>query len=293
MVKEKLIVLGSLGQLGSKIIEILKDDFLITSLNRIHIDFKDFKKLELYLNNLNPKVIINCAAYTAVDNAEQFYDEAYVTNALIPEFLARWTNHNNSYLIHFSTDYVFDGAKKKPYLENDKVNPLSVYGSSKSQGDMFIQKISERYLIFRSGWIYSSSHSSFLTKVWNKLKNKETLNIVNDQYGSPISTNLIAKTIRQVLIIVKKSNFDTCFNGIYNISCSGQCSWFDIAKQIKFHYDKDPIAKDIFPIETSLLNQSAKRPFFSKLSNKKIKKIFNIDLPKWQNDLKKEIILLR
>lgn len=276
-----VLVTGSNGQLGSCIKELDKKN---ENLNIIYTDY-----LELDICNLNQvqdffkahspiHYCVNCAAYTAVDNAENDKEKAYQINALAPKNLALVCKEYNTVLIHVSTDFVFNGAKDKPYTENDLPNPLSVYGESKLQGENNIQKFWSKYIIIRTSWLYSSFGNNFLKTMVKLSKDRDSLSIVNDQIGTPTFAGDLAEVLLNI-IKVKSQNY-----GVYHYSNEGAVSWYDFAKEIFKELGLD--IKTI-PIKTEQYPTPARRPNYSVLDKTKIKEIFKIEVGFWKDSLKK------
>ena len=179
--KNKILILGSNGQLGTHLSKDLASLGEVTSLDRNGFNFENPESLDLIIKRLNPKFIINAVAFTNVDGAEDFEKKAYQVNALTVKRLAILAHENNAVLIHFSTDYVFDGSKEEPYLESDIAKPISVYGNSKLEGENYIAEICSKYLILRTSGVISKNKDNFISKIINLSKDRDELNIVSDQ----------------------------------------------------------------------------------------------------------------
>jgi dTDP-4-dehydrorhamnose reductase len=234
-------------------------------------------------------VIINATAYTAVDKAETETELAMAINAQAPGIMAEYSKKVNAALIHFSTDYVFDGRKGSLYVETDKPNPLSVYGQSKYLGEQAVEQIDGAYFIFRTSWVYSMRGDSFVTKVLKWSREKEELKIVDDQIGNPTWARSLAEITAQLLV---KGNDDIRGwmkerKGIYHLAGDGYANRFEWAKAI---LENDPKknkqkTKEIKPVKTSSFPTPATRPLFSALSCDLFFTIYNLQLPKWDKTL--------
>jgi len=207
-------------------------------------------------------------------------------NATAPQILADLAKQNDALLVHYSTDYVFDGIKRTPYLETDTPNPLNMYGKSKLAGDQAIQASGCNHLIFRTSWVYGRYGQNFLLTIQRLAKEREELRIVADQIGSPTWSRLIADMTAQVLSQLysprfKKENFSD-ISGIYNLTCGGQTNWCEFAQRISERAPKPP---RVIPIPTADYPAPAKRPLYSVLSNEKLAQTFGLELPNWDDAL--------
>lgn len=274
-----ILVTGSNGQVGSEIKELSKNysyNFFFTNRLNIDITSKDSIKSFCQTNNIN--VIINCAAYTAVDKAETDIENADLINRKAVKNLAVVSKELNIKLIHISTDYVFDGTNHKPYTENDKTNPKSIYGKTKLDGENELIVINPpNSIIIRTSWVYSYYGNNFVKTMLRLGREKEELGVIYDQVGTPTYAKDLAKTILEIIPQIENSKVE-----IYNYSNEGVLSWYDFAKEIM------KMAKlncKINPIETKDYPTPAKRPYYSLLNKSKIKKEFNIAIPYWKDGL--------
>ena len=274
-----ILVTGSNGQLGSEIETISSDynyNFVFTNKNILNITDKQSIIACIEKNNID--VIVNCAAYTAVDRAETEQKLANQINYLAVQYLSEISKEKNIKLIHISTDYVFDGTNFKPYNESDHVNPNSIYGQSKLKGERVLQEINPSHsIIIRTSWVYSKFGVNFVKTMLKLGNERENLSVVCDQIGTPTYARDLAKTILD--IIPKLSNSEV---EIYNYSNEGVLSWYDFAKEIM---TMAKINCFINPIETKEYPTPAKRPHYSLLNKAKIKKQFNIEIPYWKDSL--------
>ena len=274
-----ILVTGSNGQVGSEIKELSQDysyNFFFTDRNNIDITSKDSIKEFCKTNNIN--VIINCAAYTAVDKAQSDEINADLINRKAVKKLALVSQELNIKLIHISTDYVFDGKNFKPYCEEFQTNPQSIYGKTKLDGENEMRDINPKNsIIIRTSWIYSYYGNNFVKTMLRLGKEKEELGVIFDQIGTPTYAKDLAKIILDIVPQIDNQKVE-----IYNYSNEGVLSWYDFAKEIM------KMAKlncKINPIETYQYPTPAKRPHFSLLNKNKIKSTFNIEIPYWKDGL--------
>jgi dTDP-4-dehydrorhamnose reductase len=274
-----ILVTGSRGQLGSELQELAgsyEDNFFFT--DRDSLDITNKEEIEAFVKDNSVDTIINAAAYTAVDKAEEDADNAERVNHLATQYLAEIAKDNNIKLIHVSTDYVFDGKNYKPYNEDDTTNPNGVYGATKLAGEKAMQEINpENSIIIRTSWVYSSFGANFVKTMLRLGKERDTLGVIFDQVGTPTYARDLAKTILEILPSIKNEKVET-----YHYSNEGVCSWYDFSKTI---FELSGIECDVKPIETSEYPTPAARPHYSLLNKAKIKKEFNITIPYWKDSL--------
>ena len=282
-----VLVTGANGQLGQSI------RFIADKHPNIQFVYTDFQEMDItslescqtVFSKYKPQFCINTAAYTAVDKAESEAEKAHLINAVGPENLATVCKEYDTILLHISTDFIFDGTSTTPYLESNIPNPQSVYGQTKLDGEIAIQKNWEKHFIIRTSWVYSQFGANFMKTMLRLASERESLSVVNDQIGTP--TNAV--DLAEVLIkLIQSSNHSSSF-GIYNFSNEGVCSWYDFAKEI-FH--QKGISIDLQPIPTSAYPTPAKRPAFSVLDKSKIKTTFPVEIADWKTSLKKCLELL-
>ena len=282
----KILVTGEKGQLGSELKKIshTNNDFEWIFTDRLSFNISDLENVNVYLNKPNPDIIINCAAYTAVDRAENDFETANIINHKAVSLIAKWCNENNCKLIHISTDYVYDGNSLLPYIEEDQTDPLNNYGKTKLFGDIACQKNNPSSIIIRTSWLYSSYGNNFVTNMINAMQNRDEIQVVNDQFGSPTYAADLASTI---LLLIKNKKWHS---GIYNYTNSGNISWYDFANEIKSIYGYSSIIKHI---STKKYSQKTKRPKYSVLDNSKIINTFDIKQVNYKVSLKKCIKILK
>jgi dTDP-4-dehydrorhamnose reductase len=287
----KIIVTGAKGQLGQSIRE------ESGKFPEFELVYTDIEELDICnptaITNLfaieKPNFVVNCAAYTAVDKAENDRDTALKINRDAPENLAKECKKRDAKLIHISTDYVFDGEKPRPYIEEDQVNPQSTYGITKLEGEQAVQLSGANAIIIRTSWLYSAYGNNFVKTMIRLGNEKESLNIVADQVGTPTYANDLAFTILTIAKMISEKP-ESFVPGIYHYSNEGVASWYDFTKAI---FESMPQIKcEVFPIDTKKYPTPAKRPSYSVLDKSKIKTIFGISIPYWQDSLKKCITKL-
>ncbi|HUS03785.1 MAG TPA: dTDP-4-dehydrorhamnose reductase, partial [Chitinophagaceae bacterium] len=222
---------------------------------------------------------INCAAYTAVDKAESEKEKAFLINADAAGNLAAICKDHQAQFIHLSTDYVFDGTASSPYKEEDKISPVNVYGASKLRGEELVLNHNPSAVIIRTSWVYSSFGNNFVKTMLRLMQEKESINVVSDQYGSPTYAADIAEII---MTIVNTEEEDPSRQGIFNFCNEGITTWYDFAKAIKKHIKSKCTVN---PIPSSQYPTPAKRPHYSVLDTKKIKETFGIVIPNWKDSL--------
>ena len=282
--KMNILVTGSNGQVGSEIEELIQHsafdtqnyDFYFTTSH--DLDITDFDLVRKYIIDNHIKIIINCAAYTAVDKAESEQELANKINHLSVKNLAQIAKDYDIKLVHISTDYVFDGTNFKPYTEDDTVNPQSVYGKTKLDGEKAILECNlENSIIIRTSWVYSYYGNNFVKTMLRLGKEKESLGVIFDQIGTPTYAKDLAKTILKIIPKIQNSKLS-----IYHYSNEGAISWYDFAKEIM---KMAKLTCKINPIETKDYPTPAKRPHYSVLNKSKIKSAFSIEIPYWKDSL--------
>jgi len=281
--KTTILVTGANGQLGSEIrqlsIQYPKYNFLFTSKDELAIENAD--ALRNFFEKQQIDYCINCAAYTAVDKAEAEKEKAFLINAEAAGFLASVCNDHHTKLIHVSTDYIYDGTSRRALKEEDAVAPLNVYGWSKLKGEELVLKNNPSALIIRTSWVYSIYGSNFVKTMLRLFKEKESLNVVNDQQGSPTYAADLAQIIMNFIEATENNNN---YSGIVNYCNDGVTTWYDFALAIK---EFENISCKIFPVPTSQYPTPAKRPLYSVLDTSKIRKMLNTNIPSWKESLHK------
>jgi dTDP-4-dehydrorhamnose reductase len=277
----KILITGSNGQLGSEIRELASAytlyEFLYTDV--AELDITDAEEVNYFFEFHSPDVVINCAAYTAVDKAETDEETAFRVNASAAGNLARAASDSGAFMVHISTDYVYNGENFSPYIETDLINPVSVYAKSKANGEEAVQLAGGKAIIIRTSWLYSAFGNNFIKTMIKYGKERDALNVVFDQVGTPTYAHDLAKTI---LDILPMAMIDERIE-VYHYSNEGVASWYDFAKAI---HQIANITCLVNPIPTKDYPLPAKRPFYSVLDKSKIKKRFAVEIPYWRDSVK-------
>ena len=282
----KILLLGKTGQVGSALTPLLTrlaqstDAGALVALGRADVDLSDAAALAQAARQVQPALIVNAAAHTAVDRAETEPDIAFAINALAPGVLAQQAATLNALLVHYSTDYVFDGSQQTPYRESDTTHPLGVYGQSKLAGEQAVQASGCRHLLLRTSWVYDSTGRNFLTTMLRLAKQHGKLRVVGDQHGSPTSAAMIAEASLQ--LIRSMLNQPAMQGGLYHLTAQGQTTWHGFAQAIM---RKAGLDVPIEAITTADYPTPARRPAYSVLDCSKLQTEFNYRLPGWQQAL--------
>ena len=284
--QKNILVTGANGQLGQEFQQLEKNfpslNFLFVSKNELSI--ADENAVNTFFKNKQIDICINCAAYTAVDKAETEKETAIAVNAIAVGYLAKACKNHNAKFIHISTDYVFDGKGIKPFTENDQTNPVNFYGQTKLSGELNALKENEETIIIRTAWVYSSFGNNFVKTMIRLMNERESIGVVNDQYGCPTFAADLAQAIMQIIV---SNNF---IAGIYHYSNKGKISWYDFAKEISQQINSHCVVNEI---TTSQFPTPAARPSYSVLDTSKIAETFNITIPEWKESLQKCLALLK
>ncbi|MGR9052136.1 MAG: dTDP-4-dehydrorhamnose reductase [Gammaproteobacteria bacterium] len=286
-----VLLIGKSGQVGWELQRTLMPLGKIVSLGRADLNLESPDSIRGAIRTVNPQIIVNAAAYTAVDKAETESDLAMKINGDAPGIMAEEAKKQKALLIHYSTDYVFDGTKKQAYIETDTPNPLNHYGFSKLAGEQAIRSIGQDYLIFRTTWVYAARGQNFLNTVLRLGHEREELKMIADQFGAPTWARSIAEitahVIKQALLEKKAGDF---FSELYHMTASGHTSWFGFAEKIienmRRTHDKENVkVRVIQPIGTDEYPLPAKRPKNSILSNEAFLRRFPLFMPNWEESL--------
>lgn len=290
---KKILLTGINGQVGYALLQQLKqiDAFEVVACGRQQLDLTEPEQIRRVVRTVQPDLIINPAAYTAVDKAESERELAYAINATAVQVLAEEAAKLNAALIHFSTDYVYDGTKSSWYVETDAVNPVSVYGASKLAGEEAIRRVGVPHLILRTSWVYGSYGKNFLKTIIRLAQEREVLRIVADQHGAPTLDISIAQAVLQLLSHWQPD--DSAQSGVYHLVNAGETTWYGFAKAIETQYKAlasqagwPALAlKEMQPITTEEYPTPAKRPANSRLSTEKLAQQFGVALPEWPQAL--------
>lgn len=278
---KKVLVTGANGQLGQcikdAVSQINNSEYQYTFVTRQEFDLANIQMMRDYLTQNELDVLINCAAYTAVDLAEEEVDKAYAVNAEAVGEMAKICAEKNIEFIHVSTDYVFDGNADKPFAVDHETNPISVYGKSKLVGEQLALDNNPETIIIRTAWVYSQHGKNFMKTMLRLFADKDEISVVNDQKGTPTNANDIARAILKVVQTRKKTP------GIYHFTNAGDTTWFGFAEAIK---ELTNAEIKINPIPTSQFPTPAKRPAYSVLDTAKIQEVYDVDCPHWKDSLK-------
>ena len=288
----KILLLGKNGQVGWELQRSLAPLGEVTALDRYSTDFcgdlGNLAGLRETVQRLRPQVIVNAAAHTAVDKAESEPELARLINATAPGVLAQEAHKLGAWLVHYSTDYVFDGSGSQPWVETDTPAPLSVYGHTKLEGEQLIAQHCPKHLIFRTSWVYAARGGNFAKTMLRLARERERLTVIDDQWGAPTGAELIADVtahaVRQVLQRPAGPHDEA---GIYHLAASGHASWNSYAKHVLAQAAQaqpaiDLVAKEVAPVPTSAFPTPAKRPHNSRLNTARLQATFGLHLPPWQ-----------
>ncbi len=282
----RILLLGKNGQLGWELERALGPLGSVTAIDYAELDLQDFDALRQKIWELQPNLIVNASAYTNVDKAESEPEKAQAINGTVPGILAEEAVKLDALLVHYSTDYVFDGRKNQPYLETDATHPLNIYGKSKLAGEHAIQAVDGAYLIFRTAWVYSLRGNAFVSKVLQWARQNETLRVVDDQFSNPTWARMLAEATAHVL--AKGRDTLREHRGLYHLAGSGYASRFEWAQEIlKLDPNKSgQIVKELLPAATRDFPTPAERPLFSALDCSKFENTFGLCLPDWRKALR-------
>jgi dTDP-4-dehydrorhamnose reductase len=288
----KILLLGKNGQVGWELQRSLAPLGELIALDRHSTDLcgdlTNLQGLAETVQTVRPDIIVNAAAHTAVDKAESEPELARTLNALAPGVLAQEANKLGSWLVHYSTDYVFDGSGTKPWLEADTPAPLSVYGQTKLEGEQLIAANCSKHLIFRTSWVYAARGGNFAKTMLRLAQERERLTVIDDQWGAPTGAELLADVsahaIRQVMGPVQQRPQDA---GLYHLAASGETTWNGYAKHVLAQAQRAQqaikiVAKEVTPVPTSAFPTPARRPHNSRLNTAKLQATFGLTLPPWQ-----------
>ncbi len=280
----KMVLLGKNGQLGHELERALRPLGQVTALGRDDADMGNLAQLETAVGRHRPEVIINAAAYTAVDRAEDDETTAFRINADAVEVLGEYARRHGALLVHYSTDYVFDGEQSAPYRETDATNPQSVYGRSKRAGEKAIEHSGCRALMFRTSWVYSSHGANFIKTVLRLAHERDTLNVVADQYGAPASAELIALVTARAIAAHDRGVLPP---GLYHLTAAGETTWHGLACRVVTRARENGAmlklnAEAIRPIPTEAYPLPAKRPKNSRLDTSALSRALDMSFPDWK-----------
>jgi len=286
----RLLVIGCNGQVGWELVRSLQPLGEVIAVGRRQLNLSNLDGIIVALRNITPDIIVNAAAYTAVDGAEQNEAEANLVNGYALEVLATEAKALGALLIHYSTDYVFDGRKSCPYTEDDTPNPINAYGRSKLIGEKAIQDVGGDYVILRTSWVYAARGANFLRTILRLAQDRDELRIVSDQIGAPTWARLIADTTVHVIAQSQAQKLAGSFvSNHYNLAASGETSWYDFAKvsvdRVKQLPNFSVQVKNVISITSDEYPQIAQRPKNSCLETSKLESHFGLKIPAWDDAL--------
>lgn len=297
----RILIAGNAGQLGRELETIFAGFGPIVAVGRESVDFADAAQTRELVRRAEPDIILNAAAYTAVDRAETERDLAYAINQQAPRVLAEEALRRNALFIHYSTDYIFDGGKTEPrstpWIETDAPNPLNVYGASKLAGEQAVENIGGKFLIFRTSWVYGPHGNNFLLTMLRLARERDRLSIVNDQIGGPTTSIELARATHSIVtgIFAGSLGAPQDWAGLYHMTCGGSVSWFGFAQAIFARAAEllDLKPPTLAPIATEDYPTPAARPRYSVLSNAKLQARFAVELSPWESALEETLQALK
>jgi dTDP-4-dehydrorhamnose reductase len=282
----RVLIVGNAGQVGVELQRSFAGFGEIIGVDRESVDLADAKQVRALVRRIEPAIILNAAAYTAVDRAESELELAHAINAEAPRILAEEALRTHALLVHYSTDYVFDGAKQGPWTEQDTPAPLSVYGATKLDGEEAILQTGGKVLIFRTSWVYGPHGSNFLLTMLRLARQRDSLSIVSDQVGSPTTSIELARATHAIVSAVMAGQYGETeeWAGLYHMTCSGSVSWCGFAQAIFARAGEllDGKVPVVTPITSAEYPTAAKRPQNSVLSNAKLEARFGVKLASWE-----------
>ena len=282
-----ILLIGKIGQVGWELRRTLAPLGRLVSTDYPEIDLRDGSSIRNWLRKAAPAVVVNAAAYTAVDKAESEPERCGQINGVAPGILAEEAQKLGALLVHYSTDYVFDGTKNSPYVEDDPPNPLGAYGRAKLAGDEAVRQAGGRHLIFRLCWVYGARGQNFMLTMMRLAREREKLRVVRDQVGCPTWSRMIAETTALALGQVLAAREPEAFTGVYHLAASGQTSWHGFAEAIVGLMPSETRKCQVVePITTPEYPLPAQRPAYSVLSCEKLDRTFGLRLPHWEESLK-------
>jgi dTDP-4-dehydrorhamnose reductase len=304
--KPTILLTGKTGQLGSELNRLLPKLGEVIAPERKELDLREPEKIRQIMGDAKPQLVVNAAAYTAVDAAETDQANALAVNAEAPRLIALEAKKLGAVLVHFSTDYVFDGSKEAPYAETDPANPINTYGRTKLAGEHAISNSGAAHLIFRTSWVYATHGRNFLLTILRLATEREELKIVGDQLGAPTCAFDLAEAATRILagiIASAKSQFSLReISGTYHMTAAGQTTWYEFANAILEEARRAPqdltwlnsatngrplIARRVLPISTEEFRSPTRRPAYSVLSNARLIETFGVTLPDWRTQLQR------
>jgi dTDP-4-dehydrorhamnose reductase len=300
--KLRILLTGKNGQVGAELAAFLPGLGDVRAFGRQELDLLNPALVRRAIRDVRPDIIVNAAAYTAVDQAEKEQTQARALNVDAPALMAEEAKRIGAVLVHYSTDYVFDGSRDRPYVETDQPSPLNVYGKTKLAGEEAIRAVGVPHLILRTAWVYGTRGRNFLLTILRLATEREELRVVHDQFGAPTWCREIAKATMALLVQLTQQGQDDIskFGGTYHLTAAGKTSWFEFAQAILEQASRTPrnaawfaaatsgrplVARRVTPIATAEYETPARRPAYSLLSNLRLKQVFGLELPDWRAQL--------
>ena len=298
----RILLTGKTGQVGAELLALLPRLGEVAAFDRHELDLSNPDQIRRAIQDVQPTVIVNAAAYTLVDQAEREEKQAQILNVEAPALMAEEAKKIGAVLVHYSTDYVFDGSKNLPYDEEDPPNPINVYGMTKLAGEEAIRAVGVPHLIFRTAWVYGTRGRNFMLTILRLATEREELRIVRDQFGAPTWSREIAKDTTRVMAQLSKEGWQTGseFGGTYHLTAAGKTSWFKFAEAILEEASRTPrdipwfaaatggkplVVRRVTPITTEQYPTLARRPAYSILSNHRLEQRFDLELQDWRSQL--------
>jgi len=283
----RILLIGKVGQVGWELRRTLAPMAQVICVDYPEIDLTSGDSIRQWVREARPNIVINAAAYTAVDKAESEADRAMNINGVAPGILAQEARKRSALLVHYSTDYVFDGSKTEPYVEEDAPNPLGAYGRSKLAGDEAVRAAGGAHLIFRLCWVYGARGQNFMLTMMRLAREREALRVVSDQVGCPTWSRMIAETTSLALKQALAANDFDAVTGTYHMASAGVTSWHGFAQAIVgIMPSEGKKCVRIEAIPTSAYPTPTRRPAYSVLSCEKLKRTFGLQLPQWEESLR-------
>jgi dTDP-4-dehydrorhamnose reductase len=283
--RPRILLFGAGGQLGMQLKRALTGNADLTALARADLDFSNADAIRKAVHDAKPEIVINAAAYTAVDKAESEPEQARLVNAVAPGVIAEELARTNGWLIHYSTDYVFDGSGAKPWVETDPTGPLGVYGQTKLDGELAIAATGCKHLILRTSWVYAAEGRNFLHTMLRLGRERDQLKVVDDQIGAPTTAEALTAATQAVLNYLAANGQNPAVSGVYHLTCAGATSWFSFAQAIFAEFASRQKAPQVLPIPTEAYPTPARRPPNSRLNCGKFIRQFGFPMPQWQDAL--------
>ncbi|MFP4229171.1 MAG: dTDP-4-dehydrorhamnose reductase [Salinivenus sp.] len=280
----RILLLGATGQVGHELRRTLAPLGTLYAPGRNAVDLADPKALRSTVQHRTPDVVVNAAAYTDVDGAEEAPGRAAVLNAEAPGVLAEAACDAGAWLVHYSTDYVFDGTQQTPYVETDAPNPINVYGRTKRDGENAIRSVGAPHVILRTSWVYSARRSNFLLTILRLADTHDRLTVVDDQIGAPTWAGWIAAATRS---IVQQLGADEAVGGTYHLAAGGQTSWYGFARAIFAQYGLSDV--EVVPVSSDEYPTAAARPAYTVLCSDRVRQRFGVDVPSWTEQLAEHV----